>query len=154
MFSSATKIKSFFSRRSLLLIVIIPVCSCSSNSAGDEYISEDSLRAYAKRDSVLNVLSEKIETAQHANARVDWAGDRNCNYIIIDAKGSFYVARNNLTGGVYTDDRLTGDFIPYGNMEAYDITSGSQLNLFVVQYYSTRQSAVKYIESQCGLGDL
>lgn len=56
--------------------------------------------------------------------------------MIVHQKDWYYVAQNNLSGGVYTGDKLRGNLIPYGNVEVYDVTSGSKLNLFVVQHFA------------------
>ncbi len=127
--------------------------SCNNEPGADNYISEDSLRIYKQRDSLLNVLKQQLTEKSKETGSVVWAGKNGCSYLIIKTPAWYYVAENNYKGGVYEQDIIKASFIQYGNIEAYDETSGSNLNLFIQGYYSTEKSAANYIKFKCGLNE-
>jgi len=137
-------------QRTILFLLILSFFSCSGNEAENDYISEDSLAVYKKRDSLLSVLQQQLNEQQKEYASVVWAGSTDCNYLLLKTANWYYVAQNNYSGGVYKGDMIKAGFVQYGNMDAYNTSTSNSLSLFITGYYSTRQQAVNYIKSKCG----
>lgn len=139
--------------RYLFILFTLFLINCNNETETDNYISEDSLRIYKQRDSLINVLRQQMAERNTETGSVVWMGKGNCSYMIIHTTNWYYVAGNNYNGGIYEYDIIKGSFVQYGNMDGYDETSGSNLSLFIHGYYSTERSAANYIKSKCGLDE-